>query len=907
MPPRGRSKMLLLVGVLLVWPMQVHGQTADLGASAPDARSGEPLRSVAPPTPARIDPTLALLARLRTRQLGPHSIFRSHAFDAHGVEVSVRFDGAIDAARVERLAQLGLRVAPREQSAADLSVRSAWMPWSALGALRSVSGLRRVESSWQPGMLSPLEVTAELIGARAARQRAALMPSGQGATIALLDTGIDVLHPAFFRADGGLYAWIDVNDNGLFDAGIDAVDLDADGRADSNETLRVLDATTVVDYEEGEFQNDDGQLQPAADWLYADMNRDRGRNVGAAQGFNESTPAYGEAIFVVDDADRDGRLEVNEKLVRLQTSKIRQYVTRDQTFVRGENLIDAAGADGASAAFHGSASAGILVGGQARWHQRVGVAPGAELLVYGLGGVLAEQNSMPLSYLEQALDDGAQVVLHEWTNAFTQPLDGSTNFEAAMQAAREAGVVQVTPVGNLNLARKHLQKTIEPGMPAQLAFEVPAGFDAGEEVQLYLSAFGSLQWRGGDALSIALESPGGERVEVSGEVFSAQLAGATVDITRETTGRGTMIVRFYLETGGSAQPLQEGTWTFEVSGATGADTIYGRITDAYSNWGRGIGWTEATVDETTLAFPATADAALGVAAYAARARANFDGSAPVGDLRRFSGRGPRIDGARAVDIAAPDDPFAPLGATPRILEAGWGRSWFTPFGGTSGASPHVAASVALLRSQHPGWSAPQLEARLVDAARADAWTPRADQLPDNAWGAGKLDLYGALFEEDEPDNRAPLARVSASVERQRVVLDAGASTDPDDDMLEYRFDFDYDGQWETDWQSSASAEYPTSALPQEYAGVARIEVRDEHGAAHGAVIALQHSSAGGDAAADAGVDASGQRDAGMHEPKETCHAAPGAGRIPVPWVVAAGLFTLAIGRRRRGGDEGRTK
>ena len=49
--------------------------------------------------------------------------------------------------------------------------------------------------------------------------------TGKGMVIGNLDAGIDVFHPSFFRPDGGLYPWIDVDKNGSFDPGTDAVDL----------------------------------------------------------------------------------------------------------------------------------------------------------------------------------------------------------------------------------------------------------------------------------------------------------------------------------------------------------------------------------------------------------------------------------------------------------------------------------------------------------------------------------------------------------------------------------------------------------------------------------------------------------------------------------------------------------
>src|SRR5690606_11701305 len=132
----------------------------------------------------------------------------------------------------------------------------------------------------------------------------------------------------------------------------DAVDLNDNGVVDRNEILRVLDGAFIKDFDDAAIQNLDGILQTRADWLYADLNRDRERNVGRSAGFDEQTPAYGEPIFVVDDVNGNGRLDPGEKLVRLKTSKIRKFVDSDTSYQRGLNLIDAIEAPSLEFAHH---------------------------------------------------------------------------------------------------------------------------------------------------------------------------------------------------------------------------------------------------------------------------------------------------------------------------------------------------------------------------------------------------------------------------------------------------------------------------------------------------------------------------------------------------------------------------
>ena len=56
-----------------------------------------------------------------------------------------------------------------------------------------------------------------------------------------------------------------------------------------------------------------------------------------------------------------------------------------------------------------------------------------------------------------------------------------------------------------------------------------------------------------------------------------------------------------------------------------------------------------------------------------------------------------------------------------------------------------------------------------------------------------------------------------------IVLDASASSDPNNDPLEYRWDFDSDGNWDTDWSDNPKIEH---IFNNDYDGVLRLEVSD---------------------------------------------------------------------------------
>jgi len=137
--------------------------------------------------------------------------------------------------------------------------------------------------------------------------------------------------------------WIDVNFDGAFTPDTDCVDLNKNGNADANETLLYFDGP-IYDpayvWGSGYPSNYGNGYQTYWDWLYNDANHTWYREYGPAAGFTESSPSYGEQVFIAVDTDTDGALDPGEKLVALKTSKI--YATMTAGAVerrRGVDLI----------------------------------------------------------------------------------------------------------------------------------------------------------------------------------------------------------------------------------------------------------------------------------------------------------------------------------------------------------------------------------------------------------------------------------------------------------------------------------------------------------------------------------------------------------------------------------------
>ncbi|MEV7630280.1 S8 family serine peptidase [Actinoplanes sp. NPDC089786] len=131
--------------------------------------------------------------------------------------------------------------------------------------------------------------------------------------------------------------------------------------------------------------------------------------------------------------------------------------------------------------------------------------------------------------------------------------------------------------------------------------------------------------------------------------------------------------------------------------------------------------------ESTVSSPASADAALAVAAV------DRDGQPAA-----FSSRGPRADGgAIKPEISAPGVGIAAAKAAHGTLGTPVDDT-HVAMSGTSMATPHAAGAAALLAQQHPDWTGERIKAALMASAEPTAGVPVLTQ------GAGRVDLARAI-------------------------------------------------------------------------------------------------------------------------------------------------------------------
>lgn len=643
--------------------------------------------------------------------------------------------------------------------------------------------------------------------------------TGEGTIFADFDTGIDVLHPMFFYLNGGLYDWIDVNANGTFDPDIDAADLNHNGKGDDNEVL-IARGGAVYDTYGDLLEVPKRPFEIGQHWLIADTNQNGRRDAGIEDGFQENDLAFGEPVFVADDVNGDGILQTQEKLIRLGTSKIRAVIRTysGKIYARGEDLIETPTYEDCH---HGTGVGGILVGGAYGHSQIDGVATHAELINIDQYPAPNDPSSPRITWLyagQIAQNYGANIFVHEYGSRLWHFADGSDPQEQAIDAFSDDGIVQVTATHNFAGVNGNSRVIIDPESSRDIDFLVEDPWNSGWYTYY---VYATVRWQGANVNQIEgeVQLPSGIVLPLSGNVSQGELGAQTeTDVSSRKTGM--LATWIYQWDGSTFFPLENGLWTFTFYNYSDTTisplqiTLADHTGHAYST--RFLG--DAT-DEGTMAWPSTADSAISVGACSGNPVAAQE--PPVGDLMYFSGRGPRIDGAMGIDVVAPQDHFTALFDSTHMN--------YMRFGGTSGALPQVAASIALLLQAEPTLTPAEVKARVQSSASSDSFT---GTVPNNNWGYGKLSTFRMIHGVLPDSNTSPIAHVQAQsmVEKDDVLLlDASLSSDEEDlqGALIFRWDLDYDGTWDEEYVGQ-----PTTSVALKALGsfCIKLEVEDTAGA-----------------------------------------------------------------------------
>ncbi len=649
--------------------------------------------------------------------------------------VTVKFDHILSPAEISEYESRGVSFYYLSGEIAKTgAIYPVKIPWSELDSVSGKKEVLRMESSWHPAIYPTLDVSAKEIEADSAwgyNDDSGFPITGKGIRIADFDTGIDVFHPSFFYADGDTFNWLDVNLNGRFDCGDDAVDLNNNGGVDGNERLCCFDGE-IADYAHvwgaTNPSNSGNGFQAYWDWLYNDENANSIRDYGTASGFDDSDPTFGEQIFLVLDTNKNGDLDEEEQLVGLKTSKIYATMNSSSTErIRGVDLIQSDPDDYG----HGTGVSGILAGGTPGLNKFTGVAPGAEILM----GYYFSDN--PLSYLiPWARSKGADVMLYEFGGFVWEYLDGSSLGEQLITDESDS-IFQVVPSGNLGRGGKHA--IADAAGSDSVEFQIDAAIYGTTALdQLY----GTTLWRTElSDLIFRLESPLGGEITISGG--DQYVDGYYIWSSTGQSDRGTCRQDIYVDRNTNADVL--GDWYLTVSNQTGSTIeVISNIADNVSSWSGGAVFANYATDERNVTYPATADSAFVNGSYSTRGFEGYGGvgggTIDEGEISAFSGRGARIDGMHLLDICSPGN-YDVYSTKSHTDSDGYPLGGYMQFSGTSAAGPHVAAAAALVQQKHPGKSMDEIAGLIQANAASDGYT---GSVYNDTWGYGKLRIIGAL-------------------------------------------------------------------------------------------------------------------------------------------------------------------
>jgi len=420
------------------------------------------------------------------------------------------------------------------------------------------------------------------------------------------------------------------------------------------------------------------------------------------------------------------------------------------------------------------------------------MAPDAEI-------VLGWEESVPNKTTTWALGEHPDVTLYElcpWTG---YAMDGSDPLSALLDSvSASSSLTHTCPVGDQAGASKHARVTAAAQATVNLPFSNPASLAA-----TYVDISLNLRGAGAAGVTASMTEPGGQVDDLSASGYLS--TGAAYYVTDAVSSRGTRLVDLILYTDNAAQyPLPTGAFLLAVTGdATQPTTVDAFVSDEVSGFDLGVAWTgSAVTDESTLGIPSTADSCIAVAAHTCHPNTAqtpwfFDfPPGGQGQVRDYSPWGPRIDGAQKPDIAAPDNPWAAAphdkmwGTTGPVLPSGS----VAPFGGTSGAAPHVTGVAALLAQAGVKGDAARDAIRAGAIVDADTGT-----VPNKRYGFGRLSAAGAfgVAHDGEPPTLTLSAQPAFLKPGETATL-TPVATDPDGAAadLEIKWDDGYDGTWD---------------------------------------------------------------------------------------------------------------
>ena len=395
--------------------------------------------------------------------------------------------------------------------------------------------------------------------------------------------------------------------------------------------------------------------------------------------------------------------------------------------------------DGDTTAGHGTHVAGIAAGdgsiagnGQPAF-TFVGVAPEADIILVrndafaGAIGMGDSANTLDaVNYIfNRASTLNRPVAINMSQGDNIGPHDGTSLLERGIDnLLGPAGRIMVKSAGNEGARSRHASGMVTAGGMQNVRFNMPANDRWQDTIDIW--------YDGPDRFSITFTSPDNNTSAAVNPGNTTTLAlpngnRVFVDSTLNDPNNNDNRIFVRIQRG-TAATIQSGNWSFTLTGLTVSS---GRF-DAWID--RNILHVPTFISHVdahmTLSIPGTSQEVITVGSY-------ITSGAGVGSLSTFSSRGPTRDGRMSPTISAPGQWI--MSARANGISSGTGQ--YNQLAGTSMAAPHVTGAIALMLERNRNLTQQQVRDCLVNNARTDAFT---GTVPNNNWGAGKLDAQAAF-------------------------------------------------------------------------------------------------------------------------------------------------------------------
>lgn len=457
-------------------------------------------------------------------------------------------------------------------------------------------------------------------------------------------------------------------------------------------------------------------------------------------------------------------VEYNQKQISdaLATKKATDIVrVRDNQFAHGTHVTGIAAGDGSQS---GTKSGESCTGADTY----IGVAPEADIIfvrnqleVDALGRSNNLVSAIQYIFMRAAaLDGGAgrPCVINISQGDNLGPHDGTSLVEQAidLQLIGNAGRAIVKSAGNEGNADHHAFAAIPPAGSESITFDVRGGDTADRFMECWYHGSGRLDVQltapGTPGPSSPVVSPG---ASTPWPVPPAGGPQATVTITSTLADPENLDNQIYLEfrtPAGVAQP--NGPWTVTFTNTGGVATEVHCWLDRGPRRVAPV-FTSHVQASHTISIPGTAATVLTVGAYAAEEFTSRSGEkTEKGDLDIDSSRGPTRTGGVKPDISAPG-----VAVTAARADSHGGcccdccYTFYVDKSGTSMAAPHVTGVIALMLQKNRTLDWQAIRNHILASRRIpDGMT--AANLPNNDWGAGKIDASAAVAAVPTPPGAA---------------------------------------------------------------------------------------------------------------------------------------------------------